>query len=442
MSVQDPAAGRYPRPALAWLSVAILFILYIRSLADRYLIALVVDPIKQDVGITDFQISLLQGPAFAVLYCLFAIPVGLALDRYNRRWVLFLSVLVWSVGAAACGMASTFAALAVARALVGGGESGFSTGAYSIIGDSFPPSRLSLAMSVFVMGGIMGAGIVFLLGGPFVQFVLSGGASHWPLMASFAPWQQAFILTGVPGIAMAFLVLLVTEPVRQARATPAGGAGYGEAIRFLGRHKRLFWGIFLGFGMAYTSTISLQLWLPAYFARVHGWPTSQIGVVLGVAQMLAALSLPLHGAIVNRFYKAGRRDAPLFWCIIAIAIAAPCALIALTASNPWVTVVMFGCYMTFILATASMGPAATQVVTPQALRGRVSAIYVLTTGLIGMSVGPALVGYLTDHVFGSPQAVGTSLVVIVLGMLIPAALLFVAGRQQMRQLLEADAVTA
>lgn len=436
MTAPASAPAQYPRPALAWLSVAILFILYIRSLADRYLIALVVDPIKADIGLSDFQISLLQGPAFAVLYCLFAIPVGLALDRYNRRWVLFGSVLVWSLGAAGCGLAGSFVALAVARALVGGGESGFSTGAYSIIGDSFPPSRLSLAMSIFVMGGIMGAGIVFLLGGPFVQFVLSGGVSHWPLMANFAPWQQAFVLTGVPGIAMAFLVLLVTEPTRQARSTVAGSTGYGEAMRFLGKRKRLFWAIFLGFGMAYTSTISLQLWLPAYFARVHGWSTSQIGVVLGVAQMAAALSLPLHGAIVNRFYRAGRRDAPLLWCIIAIALATPCALIALTASNPWVTVTMFAIYMTFILATASMGPAATQVVTPQALRGRVSAIYVLTTGLIGMSVGPALVGFLNDHVFGTPQAVGNSLAMLVLGMLIPAAVLFIAGRQQMREMLE------
>ncbi len=434
--MSGPADGDrlYPRPVLAWLSVAILFILYIRSLADRYLIALVVDPIKQDVGLSDFQISMLQGPAFAVLYCLFAVPVGLALDRYSRRWVLFLSVVVWSVGAAGCGFAGSFAALAIARALVGGGESGFSTGAYSIIGDSFPPSRLSLAMSVFVMGGVMGAGIVFLLGGPFIEFVLAGGVADWPLMGAFRPWQQVFVLTGLPGIAMAFLVLLVTEPKRRA-APPGGSTGYGEALRFLGTRKRLFWAIFLGFGMAYTSTISLQLWLPAYFVRVHGWTYGRIGVVLGIVQMLAALSLPLHGWIVSRFYRAGRRDAPLFWCIIAILIAAPCAVVALLADNPWVTVVMFGIYMTFILATASMGPAATQVVTPQALRGRVSAIYVLTTGLIGMSVGPALVGFLTDHVFGSPQAVGLSLIAVVAGMLIPAALLFVAGRDQMRQLI-------
>ncbi|TVV77263.1 MFS transporter [Sphingomonas solaris] len=432
MSAPADTRTPYPSPALAWLGVAILFFFYIRSLADRYLIALVVDPIKQDLGLSDFQISLLQGPAFAVLYCLFAIPVGLALDRYNRRWVLFAAVVVWSVGAAGCGFAGSFMALAVARALVGGGQSGFSTGAYSIIGESFPPSRLSLAMSIFVMGGIMGAGIVFLLGGPFVEFVLGGGVAGWPLMGHFRPWQQVFVLTGVPGIAVAALVFLVTEPARQARPAAVDAGGYGEAIRFLGMRKRLFCAILLGFGMLYTSTISLQLWLPAYFVRVHGWSYTRIGVVLGIVQMLAALSLPVHGWIVNRFYKAGRRDAPLFWCIIAIAIAAPAITVALLASNPWVTVVMFGIYLTFILSSASMGPAATQVVTPQALRGRVSAIYVLVTGLIGMAAGPSLVGFLTDHVFGSPRAVGTSLLTVVLAALIPSALLFLRGREEMR----------
>ncbi len=163
-----PAARLWPKSTIAWLTVAILFLLYIRSLADRYLMALMVEPIKADLGLSDLQISLLQGPAFAVLYAICAIPVGLLLDRSSRRWVLFGCIVVWSSGAAACGLAASFAMLALGRSLVGAGESGYTTGAYSIIGDSFPPERVSFAMSIFVMGGVMGAGIVFLLGGPLV----------------------------------------------------------------------------------------------------------------------------------------------------------------------------------------------------------------------------------------------------------------------------------
>ena len=425
----------YPRPTVAWLTVTILFILYIRSLADRYLMALLVEPIKASIGLTDFQISLLQGPAFAVFYCLCAIPVGLALDRYSRRWVLFVCVLVWSLGAAGCGLAGTFLAMAVARALVGGGEAGFSTGAYSIVGDSFPPARVSLAMSVFVMGGVMGAGIVFLAGGPLVQVILHGGAADWPLMHSFLPWQRAFLLTGIPGALMAFLVFLFPEPVRQHHVTEQ--PGYGEALRFVARHPRLFTAVFAGFGLVYTCTIALQLWLPTFLARAHGWAPARIGILLGTAQLVAATSLPAHGLIVDRLFKRGIHDAQLYWCLISVSLAAPFAIAACLVTNPWATVVLFGIYMTLALSSASMGPAATQVVTPQHLRGRVSALYVLTSGLIAMSVGPSLVGFVTDKVLGNPLEVGTSLVIVLVMIFIPALLLFALGRVQMKTLLGA-----
>ena len=123
MTAQSVAAKEhYPSPFMQWLTVGVLFILYIRSLADRYLIALLVEPIKADTGMSDFQISLLQGGAFAVLYCVCAIPVGLALDRFSRRWVLFACVALWSLGAAGCGLVGSFATLAVMRSLVGAGE--------------------------------------------------------------------------------------------------------------------------------------------------------------------------------------------------------------------------------------------------------------------------------------------------------------------------------
>lgn len=121
----------YPKGVIAWLTVAVLFLLYIRSLADRYLMALMVEPIKADLGLSDLQISLLQGPAFAILYAICAIPVGLLLDRSSRRWVLFACIVVWSSGAAACGLAASFAMLALGRSLVGAGESGFTTTARS-----------------------------------------------------------------------------------------------------------------------------------------------------------------------------------------------------------------------------------------------------------------------------------------------------------------------
>ncbi|WP_157098834.1 MFS transporter [Novosphingobium rosa] len=438
MTDQSVADGpTYPRGPMAWLTVAVLFLLYIRSLADRYLMALMVEPIKKGLHLTDTQFSLLQGPAFAVFYCLCAIPVGLMLDRYRRRMVLFVCILVWSAGAGACGFAGAFVMLMAARALVGAGEAGYTTGAYSIIGDSFPPSRLSLAMAVFVMGGLMGAGIVFLLGGPLVGVVLEGGIAHWPFMSHFAPWQQAFVITGIPGMAFAFLVFLFPEPARHRQ--PAGSAlgGYREALNFILTYPRCFSGIIFGIGFVYTVTIALQIWSPTFLARLHGWKPGQIGIAMGVAQLLAALSLPLHGWVVDRLYNAGYRDAHLRWCLISLTVAAPLAVAAYLVSNPWATVVLFGLFMTCIHSGSSMGPASVQLVTPAALRGRVTAIFVLLTGLIGMGLGTFLVGFMTDRLFGDPLKVGVSMVVLVVGGLILAGGFFIHGCAGVRRLIAA-----
>lgn len=439
MSEAQATGPQYPGKMVAWLTVGILFFLYIRSLADRYLIALMVDPIKHDLGLTDTQMGLLQGLAFAVLYSICAVPVGLLLDRKSRRWVLFLCILVWSSGAAACGLAGSFMALAVARSLVGAGEAGYTTGAYSIIGDSFPPQRVSFAMSIFVMGGVMGAGIVFLLGGPLVGAVLNGAIGDWPGMAGLKPWQQAFVVTGVPGLLTGLLVFLFPEPARHRPAAANGAAaaghgGYGEALAFIMAHKRAFAGIILGIGFVYSVTIGLQLWTPAYLSRVYGWTPKEIGLAMGIAQLVPALGLPIHGWAVDRLYARGHSDAHLTWCLVTMLLAAPCAVAAYLVGTPTGTVVLFGAYMVFILSTASIGPAAAQVITPPALRGRVSAIFVLVTGLIGMVLGNLLVGFMTDHVLGDPKQVGTSLIVLVVSVLSISILLFVQGRAELRRM--------
>jgi MFS family permease len=422
----------YPTPAMGWLTVAILFVLYILSLTDRNIMALMVGPIKADLGLSDLQISLLQGPAFAFLFCLCAIPLGMALDRFSRRVVLFLSIIAWSLAALSCGLATSFLMLAIARAAVGAGESGFGTGSYSIVGDSFPPHKVALAMSVFIMGGVMGAGIVFLIGGPIVATVMKGGPSAWPVLGLLQPWQEVFILTGTPGLIMAFAVFLFREPPRRKLKT-AGDAGYGEALAFMGRHKPLFVANFIGFGLAYAATIGFQLWTPTYLVRIHGWGPAQIGPVIGITQIAAAAMMPVHGWVIDALYRRGRKDAHLFWCMLTVLLAAPAGIAAFLVGNPWMTIGFYWLFMTLILSTASAGPAIAQVVAPPHLRGRISAIYVLASGLIAMAGGPAFVGFVTTKILGDEKMVGRSLIISVFCVLLPAVLLFAYGRASMRR---------
>lgn len=432
IATSSPEQAAYPSPPMGWLTVAILFLLYILSLTDRNIMALMVGPIKKDLGLSDLQISLLQGPAFAILFCLCAIPLGMALDRYSRRVVLYLSVTVWSIAAACCGLAGSFAALAMARAGVGAGESGFGTGSYSVVGDSFPPHKVSLAMSVFIMGGVMGAGIVFLFGGPIVAAAMKAGPATWPIFGLLQPWQQVFIMTGAPGIVLALLVFVFREPPRR-KAVPSSGAGYGEAWAYMRQYKPFYLAAFVGFGLAYAATIGFQLWTPVYLARVHGWEPGRIGPMIGMAQIAAAAMIPLHGWTVDRLFRRGRQDAHLLWCLATVSCAAPFGVAAFLVSSPWVTVACYWCFMALILSTASMGPAVVQVVTPQHLRGRVSALYVLASGLIAMAGGPAFIGLVTDKVLGDEMKVGLSLVISVFCVLLPAAALFAFGRASMRR---------
>jgi sugar phosphate permease len=225
------------------------------------------------------------------------------------------------------------------------------------------------------------------------------------------------------GHGLAFLVFLFREPQRRAPRR----AGYAEALRFVLAWPRGFGSIIFGIGFVYTVTIALQIWSPTFLARVHGWKPAQIGLAMGMAQLLAALSLPLHGWIVDRLFNAGYRDAHLRWCLITLVAALPLAVAAFLVSNPWATVVLFGLYMACIHSTSSMGPAAVQVVSPAHLRGRISAIFVLVTGLIGMALGTFLVGFCTDHVLGNPRLVGVSMVMLAVAGLGVAGCFFAWG---------------
>jgi sugar phosphate permease len=288
------------------------------------------------------------------------------------------------------------------------------------------------------MGGVMGAGIVFLLGGPLVRAVLDSGVTVWPLLGPVAPWQRVFIYTGAPGGLLAFLIFAFREPSRRqtAPATKESG-GYGEALRFVLANPRTFLAIFLGFGLVYSMTIAMQQWSPAFFTRVYHWRPDQIGVRLGLAQIFGGFTLPLHGMIVDRMMRAGRRDAPLLYSLITGAIAIPLAMAAYWVRDGWVSVVLIGLFFAFMLASSSMGPVSVQLVSPQALRGRISALYVLAMGLFAMSIGTAVVGVLTDHVFGDPARVGDSLIAAALIVMAPGVALFAWGRGGLRRLIGA-----
>lgn len=426
--------GAYPAPRVAWAAVGVLLLLYALAFVDRQIISLMVGPVRADLGITDFQIGLLQGFAFALLYAVFGLPLGMAVDRLPRRRVIFVGVVVWALAATACGLARTYPELLAARLLVGAGEAALAPAAYSILSDMFPKKRLTLALSVFAVGASLGSSLSLAIGGVIIEAAKDGASL--PFLGHLTSWRFAFIVTGVPGIALAFLVFLIPEPVRRGVGTKSA-ASWSALFVFLRTHARFFACHFFGFSCVMAMAYARLAWLPTYFIRRFDWPVGQIGLVLAVFSFVTgAVSMPLTGAIVDRWYAGGKADAHMRFYVCGAIVATVAGSLCFLMPNPPLFFVM-ATIASFPLGMAAIAASAIQIVTPPALRGRMSAIYLLFTGLSALTVGPAIVGFFTDGVFRDDALIHWSLASssLVLGPL--ATLAFVLGLAPMRRAVEA-----
>lgn len=423
----------YPAPRIAWTAVGVLLLLYALALIDRQIIALMVGPIRADLGISDTQIGLLQGFAFALLYALFGLPLGLAVDRLSRRRVIFAGVLVWALAATACGLARDYPELLAARVLVGAGEAALAPAAYSMLSDLFPKKRLTLALGVFAVGAQLGASSSLAIGGLIVEAAKHGVTL--PLLGHVSGWRFGFLATGAPGVLLAFLIFLVPEPAR--RGTAASRGTWRELFDFFVANRRFFACHFVGFGCVMAMAYSRLAWLPAYFTRHFGWPIGQTGLVLALFGFVTgALSLPVTGAIVDRWYGRGILDAHMrFYVYGAIAVTVTGAACFLMPDP--ILFFALSAIATIPLGMAAIAAGAIQIVTPPTLRGRMSAIYLLFTGLFALTVGPGIVGLFTDFVFRDDGLIHLSLAASALTLGPIATIAFILGLAPMRRAVEA-----
>ncbi|MGI9295671.1 MAG: MFS transporter, partial [Pseudomonadales bacterium] len=208
----------WPDPAYAWYVTLLMMVLYMFSFLDRTIIVLLVEPIKRDLHITDTQISLLYGFAFAIFYTFLGIPIARLADYKNRRTIIAFGVLIWSAMTALCGLARNFGHLFAARVGVGVGEAALSPAAYSLIADSFPEEKRAKAMSVYTMGLYLGVGLALVLGGLVIDFFEQAGTVTLPLVGELYSWQLTFVAVGAPGLLFFLLMMTVREPTRKGIA--------------------------------------------------------------------------------------------------------------------------------------------------------------------------------------------------------------------------------
>ena len=203
MNNQPGTAGAarnvYPAAGYAWYMVILLTLAYICSFIDRYMLGLLVEPIKADLNLTDTQLGLLLGPAFAIFYATMGLPLGWLADRRRRTWIVAAGITIWSAATIACGLVKNFFQMFIARMSVGIGEATLSPCAISMISDSFPRERRAKPIAFYTMAVSIGAALASLFSATVLVWAKSNPGMSLPLVGPIAAWQLAFIAVGLPG---------------------------------------------------------------------------------------------------------------------------------------------------------------------------------------------------------------------------------------------------
>jgi MFS family permease len=418
----------------AWYAVTILSIAYVLSYADRIIINLLARPIKADLGLGDTQFGLLTGVAFGIFYTAMALPLGRMADILSRRWIVCIGVAVFSLFSVYSGVAASFVALFIARIGVGAGEASLTPAAHSIISDYFPPEKLGRAMSVFVMSAFIGIGAAYVGGGATIAWLNTLGTTHIPLLGDLKPWQMAFVLVALPGFIVAPLLLTVKEPPRRSSH---GVVPLRQVLNEVSRRRSTLVPMLAGFAMITLSGYASTVWNAPFFDRTYGWGPLEFGLFYGLIYLaFGPTGAFFAGWMCDRLTARGVKDAPLQVSAYAALLGGITGGLAPLMPTPELALLLmvptiFTHTMAYPLAATAM-----QLIAPPGMRAQLSSVYMLVINLVGLGLGPVVIGLMTDFLFTSPGDLRYSLAIVnglcgplALGLLLLASRPYIALRK-------------
>ncbi|MCP4907451.1 MAG: MFS transporter [bacterium] len=389
----------------AKIALGILSLVYAINLLDRQILSMLLVPIQEDLGVSDTALGFLTGTSFALFYATAGIPIARWADRGTRTHIIAIGLVLWSAATAACGLARSFAHLAIARVLVGVGEAAGSPPSHSLIADYFPPERRARSLALYTMGASVGLGLGYALGGS---------------LGERFGWRITIFVVGVPGVLMALVVRFgMKEPARGAsegRGDIDAQPPMGMALRQLAG-IRSYRHIALATALYNLASYGFMMWVPTFLIRVHEVDRTESGVWLGLIAAGCGLAGAYTGGWLADFGAA--RDRRWFCWLPACAglLATPFIFAFLLVDTGELALL---CYapITFISATWSAPTfAAVQGLVPLRMRSMASAVLLFVLNLIGLGLGPQFVGILNDLLgdrYGL-EAIRYSLLVIGMG---------------------------
>ncbi len=389
-------------------ALTILLVVYTFNFVDRQIVTILQEDIAKEFSLNDWQLGLMTGLAFAMFYTVLGIPIARLADcGANRVNIIAIALGFWSLMTALCGLAQNFVQLLLARIGVGVGEAGCTPPAHSLISDMFPKEQVGRAMGVYAIGIPLGAMIGMIMGG----FV----AEHWG-------WRTALLVAGIPGLVLAIVVkLTMKEPARTGRHDATGAAiaqpGLGETFATLLR-KPAFLNLALASGLCAFVGYGIGAWLPPYFQRSFGMGPLQAGLIFGLMGGLTGIIGTYLGGWLGDRYGAKNPKAFLLIPAVALIGSLPLHVLALLNGNWMISIALL--VVPSLLNNLWIAPAfaVTQGLAPAPMRATASALLLLVMNLIGLGLGPLVLGFVSDfarELAGGDRAVGLRWALILAG---------------------------
>lgn len=395
--------------------VIILTLAYIVSFIDRQILSLLIDPIRRDLGLTDFQMSWIGPPAFAICFLTFGLYFGWLTDRVRRTRLLILGIAIWCLMTAACAFADSGFELFLARMGVGLGEAVLTPCALSLISDSFPRAKVGKPIGVYSTGISMGSSLAFLVGGAIITWLETGGHDPFRSLGIAAPWRETFLLVGVPGLLLIPFIWALREPKRRdllagAKAQP----GLVEVWRYMGKRLDIFAPLFIGKIVVNFVGYS-HFWIAPMFDRTWGMPRKEFAPLWGVILLVCGLTgVNLGGWLADRWYKAGTRDAAMRIVWLSLIVIVPLHALAPLMPSAVLSLLLFAPTLIAAGAASSAASIATMLVTPNQYRGQMASLSLLVASGTGQFLAPTSIAALKDFVFQSEAALHYSMSLAVL----------------------------
>lgn len=416
----------YPPSSHGWYCVSILALALMINFLDRGILPLLVQPIKADLGLSDLEMSWIMGFAFTFFYAIFGLPVARLVDRKSRKLILSAGFAIFAVMTVVTGFARSFWQLFIARVGMGVGETTSGPAAYSLISDYFPPHRLPRAISVMQIGFVTGTGMALLLGASIIDYVAHHPGLGIAALEGFKPWQLVLMAVSVPGFIISALLLTIREPARQAGAA-SEPTPVREVFGFVRRFPAVYWPLFIGMGLRSAQMFGTQNWGPAFFQRHYGWSPQQVGYYQGPVTIIAMLAgIAIGNWLAEYYWKRGRHDGNVRTVWLTTFISVPFGILFPFMPTPWLALAMLAIQQATSMMAAAPENAAIQSVTPNRLRGQMTFLFLFIMNVVGMGLGPLIVGAFTDFLFGEAN-VGYSIALMGLICGVPAIVAFRRG---------------